>query len=72
MARNHDSLISRSKPAPHAVRLEEPEWRENMRDFGLMVSGVYQDLRGDAYETWRHFTGWIKDSLHKPHRTREK
>lgn len=43
----------------------KPEWMENMRDFGLMLSGVYQDLRGDARETYSHFHRWLVGGLRK-------
>lgn len=61
MSRNDDSIMSRfglRRPQP-AINAPEPEWRETLRDLGLMVSGIYQDLRGDAHENWRQFSAWI-------------
>lgn len=37
----------RSKRTDTVLTAPEPEWRENLRDLGLMLSGIYQDLRGD-------------------------
>lgn len=58
------SRISFKRTEP-AFAAPEPEWREAMRDFALMASGVYQDLRGDSHETWRHFTAWLREGIRK-------
>lgn len=43
----------------------EPEWRETMRDMGLMLSGIYQDLRGDAGDSYDHFRRWLVGGMRK-------
>lgn len=49
MAYKDSSIFTRfrSRRTQPAMTAAEPEWRENMRDLGLMLSGIYQDLRGD-------------------------
>ena len=54
--------VRRTQPVMTAP---EPEWRENLRDTGLMLSGIYQDLRGDTYEGFQHFSRWFKGGLRK-------
>ncbi|MEQ8444960.1 MAG: hypothetical protein RIB57_03635 [Pelagibacterium sp.] len=67
MAHNENSLFYRlrARRAEAALTATEPEWVENLRDFGLMASGVYQDLRGDTRETFSHFSRWLKAGLRK-------
>lgn len=43
----------------------EPEWLGNMRDMGLMLSGIYQDLRGDAGDSYGHFRRWLAGGVRK-------
>lgn len=67
MAHNENSFLYRlrARRAQAALTASEPEWVENLRDFGLMVSGVYQDLRGDTRETLTHFNRWVKSGWRK-------
>lgn len=67
MARNENSLLFRlrARRAQAAMTAPEPEWIENLRDLGLMLSGIYQDLRGDARESYGHFRRWVKGGLRK-------
>ncbi len=39
---------SKSKRGQNTLTASEPEWLVSARDFGLMIAGIYQDLRGDA------------------------
>lgn len=71
MAHNDNSIISRSKFRRTPLSVTVSEWGENVRDLGLMLAGIYQDLRGDSNETWRNFRDWIKDSLRKSTGSRE-
>lgn len=67
MAHNDNSIFPRIRfrPSRQAAAAPEPAWRENMRDLGLMMSGVYQDLRGDTRETYSHFHRWLVGGLRK-------
>lgn len=67
MARNDNSTIfrRRSRRTQSAMTAPEPEWVENLRDLGLMLSGIYQDLRGDTRETFHHFGRWVKGGLRR-------
>jgi len=67
MARNENSLLLRlrARRAQAAMTAPEPEWVENLRDLGLMLSGIYQDLRGDARESYDNFYRWVKGGLRK-------
>ncbi|WP_425033342.1 hypothetical protein [Pelagibacterium sp.] len=67
MAQNENSFLDRLRirRAEAALTTTEPVWVENLRDFGLMASGVYQDLRGDTRESFMHFRRWLKAGLRK-------
>lgn len=67
MAHNENSLLFRlrARRAQAAMTAPEPEWLDNLRDVGLMLSGIYQDLRGDARESYNHFRRWAKAGLRK-------
>lgn len=67
MAHNENSvLIRRRLRRIHpAITAPEPEWRENLRDFGLMLSGIYQDLRGDARESYSYYLRRARDGRRK-------
>ena len=67
MARNENSLLFRlrARRAEAAMTAPEAEWVENLRDLGLMLSGIYQDLRGDTRETYGHFRRWVKGGIRK-------
>lgn len=67
MAYKNNSIFPRIKfrSSQPSIAAPSPEWRENMRDFGLMLSGIYQDLRGDSRETYSHFRRWLVGGLRK-------
>lgn len=73
MAHNENSLLFRlrARRAQAAMTAPEPEWIEGLRDVGLMLSGIYQDLRGDARESYTHFRRWMKGGLRKLTASRE-
>ncbi|HWJ86622.1 MAG TPA: hypothetical protein VNS12_00950 [Pelagibacterium sp.] len=67
MAHKQDSVLIRQRPRRihAAISAPEPEWRENLRDFGLMLSGIYQDLRGDAREGYSYYFRRARDGRRK-------
>lgn len=67
MARNDNWLLVRlrDRRTETAAMASEPEWLDNLRDIGLMLSGIYQDLRGDTRESYGHFRRWVKGGLRK-------
>lgn len=65
MARNDLQLTSRWRNRRTHSALTAPEWLDAIRDFGLMLSGIYQDLRGDMSESWTDFTKWVRAGARK-------
>ncbi|SDG65455.1 hypothetical protein [Pelagibacterium luteolum] len=67
VAYRDNSIFARFKTRTPQPVLDgpEPEWRENMRDMGLMLSGIYQDLRGDAGDSYGHFRRWLVGGMRK-------
>ncbi|WP_196258405.1 hypothetical protein [Pelagibacterium limicola] len=57
--------IRRSKRTQAVMTAPEPEWRENLRDLGLMLSGIYQDLRGDIAESFADFGKWVQTGVRR-------
>lgn len=64
MTRN-ELYSARRKRTGAATLAPEPEWRENMRDLGLMLSGIYQDVRGDVATSFSEFIKWIAAGLRR-------
>lgn len=60
-----NSVLRRSKRTQAAINAREPEWRENLRDFALMVSGIYQDVRGDVAESITDYFKWLRTGLRR-------
>lgn len=60
-----NSVLRRSKRTQAAMTAPEPEWRENLRDFGLMVSGIYQDVRGDVADSLTDYFKWLRTGLRR-------
>lgn len=48
-----------------AMTAPEPEWRENLRDLGLMLSGIYQDVRGDLADSFSDYIKWVRTGLRR-------
>lgn len=67
MAYKDDSILARWKlrRAQPVMAPSESEWRENMRDMGLMLSGIYQDLRGDLQDGLYHFRRGVRAGMRK-------
>lgn len=67
MARNELPMFSwrRTKRTQSAMTAPESEWRENLRDLGLMLSGIYQDLRGDIADSFADFIKWVREGLRR-------
>lgn len=67
MAYRDDSIFTRLKlrRPQSAMTAPEPEWRENMRDAGLMLSGIYQDLRGDLQDGFYHFRRGVRAGIRR-------
>lgn len=67
MARDDFELFTllREKRTQSAMTAAEPEWRENMRDLGLMLSGIYQDLRGDLADSFADYVKWLRTGLRR-------
>lgn len=55
----------RSKRTQSVMTAPEPEWREGLRDTGLMLSGIYQDLRGDLAGSATDFGKWVRAGWRK-------
>lgn len=60
-----NSVLRRSKRTQAAMTAPEPEWRENLRDFSLMVSGIYQDVRGDVADSLTDYFKWLRTGLRR-------
>lgn len=73
MSGNDLQLFSRwrGKRPQSAMTASGSEWRETLRDTGLMLSGIYQDLRGDLIDSFIDFGKWIKSGLRRLRTPRE-
>lgn len=67
MTRNDLGIFSlhRSKRTQAVMTAPEPEWRENLRDLGLMLSGIYQDVRGDLADSFTDYVKWLRTGLRR-------
>jgi hypothetical protein len=68
MARNDFGMIfgaRRGKRTQAAMTAPESEWRENLRDLGLMLSGIYQDVRGDVADSFADYLKWLRTGLRR-------
>ena len=64
MARN-DLFSMQRRHTDAAMTAPEPEWRENMRDLGLMLSGIWQDVRGDLADSFSDYVKWLSAGLRR-------
>lgn len=73
MSGNDLQLFSRMRGKRPQSALAAPgsEWRETLRDTGLMLSGIYQDLRGDLIDSFIDFGKWIKGGWRRLRTPRE-
>lgn len=67
MTRNETRIFQtrRNKRPQAAMTAPEPEWRENLRDLGLMLSGIWQDLRGDLADSFADYLKWLRTGLRR-------
>ena len=64
MARN-DLFPARRRHTQAARAASHSEWRENMRDLGLMLSGIWQDVRGDLADSFSDYVKWLAAGLRR-------
>ncbi|WP_116654046.1 hypothetical protein [Pelagibacterium sediminicola] len=64
MARN-DLFSMQRRHTNTAMTAPEPEWRENLRDLGLMLSGIWQDVRGDLADSFSDYVKWLTAGLRR-------
>ncbi|MCD7061074.1 hypothetical protein [Pelagibacterium xiamenense] len=66
MPSNQIQLFSRRREKhPQSADLAASQWRDAMRDIGDMLSGIYQDLRGDLADGFSDLKRSVRWALRK-------
>ncbi|WP_404403866.1 hypothetical protein [Pelagibacterium halotolerans] len=65
MSGNQIQLFSRRRGKRAQSAFAESQWRDSLRDIGDMLSGIYQDLRGDLADGFSDIKRSVRWALRK-------